>query len=89
MYRYGISLEEYNKKLSDQNFCCAICGEPETKTQHLSVDHDHSSGVNRGLLCDRCNRSLGGFRDSEKILVKAVEYVRIFARAIESMEDAQ
>ena len=85
MYRYGISLDEYNKMLSNQNFGCAICGESGKKTQHLSVDHDHASGTNRGLLCDRCNRSLGGFKDSEIILIKAIEYLKSFAR----MEDAQ
>jgi hypothetical protein len=76
MYRYGISLEEFDEKLKQQKFCCAICKEKEKKHQHLSVDHDHTTGINRGLLCDRCNRSLGGFRDSVLFLSSAIEYLK-------------
>jgi hypothetical protein len=77
MYRYGITLSDYNSKLSKQGGACAICRAPESKQgQHLSVDHCHTSGINRGLLCDRCNRALGAFKDSISLLERAVEYLR-------------
>lgn len=61
---YGIDIDIYNKMLEKQNFVCAICNKPETRkrngaVQSLCVDHDHSSGKVRGLLCFRCNLSLG------------------------------
>jgi hypothetical protein len=72
--RYGITLEEYNQKLEKQQEVCAICHCPETtKTKKgaisaLAVDHDHTTGEIRGLLCRTCNTALGKFRDSLIIL---------------------
>ena len=61
--RYGITVEEYNLMFERQNGLCACCGNPETlvnkftgELQKLSVDHDHVTGLNRGLTCARCNR---------------------------------
>jgi len=53
---YNISLEEYEKKLKEQNYCCAICNRHESKFKRkLSVDHDHKTGKVRDLLCAGCN----------------------------------
>lgn len=63
--KYGITLEEYNMMCQEQNGLCALCGKPETKKDRagkikiLSVDHDHSTGVVRSLLCSTCNLLLG------------------------------
>ena len=81
-YRYGLTIEEYNSRLKDQNNVCAICQRPEIATyrsktpQHLSVDHDHKTGKNRGLLCDRCNRALGQFGESQVLMQSALAYLR-------------
>jgi hypothetical protein len=74
---YGISLEEYNKMFDEQNGCCAICGDHQSSmTRSLSVDHCHKTGTIRGLLCKNCNTSLGQFKDSIELLLKAIEYLR-------------
>lgn len=71
--KYGISLEDYNKLLKDQNEKCAICyGKPEYK---LYVDHDHKTGLVRGLLCHWCNFAIGLARDSSSILKNAIKYL--------------
>lgn len=64
--KYGLTLEQYNEMLEDQNWGCAVCGDgPERTVQGtLPVDHCHKTGKIRGLLCDRCNRALGLLRDS-------------------------
>jgi hypothetical protein len=54
-----------------QNDRCAICGEPSP--QHL--DHDHSTGATRQLLCQRCNQGLGLLRDDPAVLRAAADYV--------------
>jgi hypothetical protein len=77
---YGVSLEWYNEKLVKQNNCCAICNFPEKvkikgKLLKLSVDHCHSNGNARGLLCTSCNRGLGFFKDSSDLLKAAIEYL--------------
>lgn len=56
-HRYGLSLEQYNKILQDQKGVCAICGQRESR--NLSVDHNHRTNKNRGLLCSACNWGLG------------------------------
>ena len=62
--RYGLTPQDYMKRLKAQGGVCAICGNPP-KTQRLSVDHDHKSKRVRGLLCFRCNRYLVGFHTAE------------------------
>lgn len=63
---FGLTSDDYNAMLEEQNGVCAICQQPETAKQRLSdeprllaVDHDHTTGAVRGLLCSRCNRALG------------------------------
>lgn len=56
---YGISLEEYYIKLKEQNNSCAMCKKHESKFKRsLHVDHNHKSGLVRGLLCFYCNHQL-------------------------------
>jgi hypothetical protein len=68
---YGITLEDYDRILIEQKGKCRMCGNPETRkwpsgrVQRLSVDHDHVSGVIRGLLCHICNLKLGIIEDTE------------------------
>lgn len=75
---YGMSLEEYHLKYAEQNGKCAICSEekPDNGRDGLAVDHCHSKGHVRGLLCTHCNHGLGKFKDSVDILNKAIEYLK-------------
>jgi hypothetical protein len=78
---FGISLHQYNEMLEAQNGVCAICNQPEThkrngKLKALAVDHDHKTGVIRGLLCSDCNTGIGKLKDSRKILLSASKYLK-------------
>lgn len=79
--RFGLTLEGYNTLLATQNGVCAVCHCPETSTRHpnprLSVDHDHETGIVRGLLCNNCNRSLGLLQDNIETLRSAVAYLEM------------
>ena len=72
--RYGLTREEYQRKHDRQLGKCAIC----RTDRKLFVDHDHSDGSVRGLLCDACNRGLGFFREDPSFLFNAVEYLEVF-----------
>jgi hypothetical protein len=71
--KYGISLEDYEALLEGQDGMCAICSEEGTR--QLSVDHCHTTGRIRGLLCDNCNHALGKFRDNPVRIRRALEYL--------------
>ncbi len=73
--RYGISVEEYERMASEHAGKCGICLEPCKSKARLGIDHDHRTGVVRGLLCDACNRGLGYFHDNPKKLRAAAQYL--------------
>lgn len=74
---YNISLEDYNELEKEQNYRCVICLKNKTKNKNKSlvVDHDHQTGLVRGLLCNNCNRSIGYAQDSICILKRMIEYI--------------
>ena len=72
--RYGTTKSFYDELLKTQNNVCAICG-GVSKKRSLSVDHDHTNGCIRGLLCSSCNSMLGYARDNVKILEVAIDYL--------------
>jgi len=73
---YGISLDDYNRMWSEQGGRCFICGRHETEFQRpLCVDHSHSTGKVRKLLCGNCNRALGLVYDNVDILQTMIKYL--------------
>lgn len=73
---YGITPCDFTRQLIQQDGKCPVCGttDPGGKGS-WHVDHDHSSGVLRGLLCHHCNVALGHLRDSQETLGKAITYL--------------
>lgn len=70
MTRYGISQEDFNNMFDSQEGVCPICnGEISV------VDHDHKTGLVRGLLCRSCNAGLGLFKDDTSNLANAIAYL--------------
>lgn len=69
-----ITEEQFEALLAGQSGVCAICF--EAVSERLNVDHDHSTGKVRGLLCRRCNLLLGKALDNETILASAINYLR-------------
>jgi len=73
--KYGIGVDDYEAMLTEQGGTCAICQEPSLTSASLHVDHDHATGVVRGLLCVSCNNALGAFRESQSIFRRAADYL--------------
>jgi hypothetical protein len=82
--KYGISREDYISMEEAQNNKCAICLETETapniwkegEYRRLALDHNHKTGEIRGLLCYRCNTTLGKIDDNIELLEKMVTYLK-------------
>ena len=77
--KYGISSEEYDTMLEEQDNKCKICLVSFTNLspQHIHTDHCHTTNKIRGLLCNFCNVGLGHFKDDPKLLLKASIYLNI------------
>lgn len=73
--QFGITLDEYEKMIEEQRGVCAICRTADPTGRALAVDHCHSTGRVRGLLCGTCNRGLGMFKDSPDLLENAKSYL--------------
>ena len=82
MRTFGLTLHQYSSMLAEQGGVCAICACPETaighggRVKHLAVDHDHNSGTLRGLLCSRCNLTIGRVEEDPGILLQMVAYLQ-------------
>lgn len=73
---YGITLDDYNKMFADQAGCCATCGTHNSvTTKPLCVDHCHTTGLVRGLLCTQCNVALGLAKDNITTLQNMIKYL--------------
>ena len=67
---------DYDALVQRQKGVCAICLKACRRGRRLAIDHDHESGLFRGLLCGSCNWALGLFRDDPEVLERAAAYVR-------------
>lgn len=76
--KYGLTTEAYNDMLKGQGGKCKICGSKDPRNasyKYLVVDHCHTTGSVRGLLCDYCNVGLGRFEDDIERLKNAIKYL--------------
>lgn len=81
--RYGITIADYDRMLENQNFQCKMCHrtldeviKPTSSNARLCVDHNHTTGKVRGLLCTLCNSMIAHARESIKILEAGIQYLQ-------------
>lgn len=75
--RFGITPEQYDGMLTSQEGKCQICEGTSSYMGHkLSVDHCHTTGTIRGLLCKACNLGIGNFQDDVDRLARAIAYLQ-------------
>jgi hypothetical protein len=73
--QYGLTQSDFDKMLFMQDYACAICKNSFEFQQEVKIDHCHSTGKTRGLLCHHCNFGLGNFKDSLDFLDAAKDYL--------------
>jgi Zn finger protein HypA/HybF involved in hydrogenase expression len=74
---YGLSIGQYEDMSERQEHKCAVCGFARAACPNglLFVDHDHETGMVRGLLCPPCNTALGLIRDDTRTLQRLIDYL--------------
>lgn len=80
---FGLTSDQYAAMLTDQGGGCALCGRTPPPGHSLHVDHQHETGVVRGLLCFRCNAGIGQFREDKLRLADAIVYLARGRHALE------
>jgi Recombination endonuclease VII len=78
---YKMTEADYENQLASQGYVCEICRglnplRSDGSRERLACDHNHATGENRALLCQRCNRVLGMLGDSQELAVRVFEYLR-------------
>lgn len=73
--KYGMTEEAYKSMLGTQRGVCAICGGINDNGWELYIDHDHATGKVRGLLCHKCNVSLGLTGEKISTLENMIKYL--------------
>jgi len=80
--KYGITLEEYEQMLKNQNQCCKICKskKPGRKgVKRFAVDHCHKTNKVRGLLCMSCNTAIGLLNENPVLFDAAKQYLEEYS----------
>lgn len=72
---YGIDVADYERMFAEQGGACYICGRAPEGKRALDIDHCHTTGKVRGLLCSNHNRALGLLGDDPDLLIKSIEYL--------------
>lgn len=72
----GEAVTKYLEMMETQNGLCAICKKPEPLGRELAIDHCHTTGAIRGLLCTKCNLGLGMLGDDLESLERAYSYLK-------------
>jgi len=90
---YGINIQQYQDMLNEQHNLCAVCDNKESimnqksnKIQKLSVDHNHTTGKIRGLLCTACNKGLGMLKDNPDIVLKGYHYLMKYEEEVDGKQ---
>jgi len=72
--QYGLSQKEWDEMFHAQNQCCAICGKHQSNFKYrLAVDHCHSTGKIRALLCPKCNNAVAAFENYAELVQNYLE----------------
>jgi hypothetical protein len=74
--KYGITIQDYEDMLLKQNYKCAICEKEFISRKKTYIDHCHSKGHVRGLLCQNCNIALGHIKDNITTLNSMIKYLQ-------------
>jgi len=85
--KYNITPDEMYGIFEKQGKVCAICGRNNPTGRGWQVDHEHTTGKVRGILCHRCNTAIGMLKDDPNLLQQALDYLRRHDGTLPAEED--
>ncbi len=74
---FGITVEDWARMFNAQAGKCAACRRYFESSKHTHVDHCHTTGKVRGLLCQGCNKAIGNMRDNVNSVIKLAIYLGV------------
>lgn len=81
-HHYGMSVEERDEKFAEQGFVCAACGADTPGSRRgfgWHIDHNHKTGKVRGILCRRCNSTIGHAEECTERLANLIKYLERYS----------
>jgi hypothetical protein len=81
MKEYNMTIADYDAMLLEQEGNCKVCSKPHSgnvngdTNKPMFIDHCHTSGKVRGLLCHNCNTALGHIKDDVELATKLIKYL--------------
>lgn len=82
----GFTPEDFDYKIKEQDYKCAICGTDDPGKTNWHADHCHATGIKRGVLCMRCNTALGFLDDDTDRLANAILYLNYYQTAAKEQQ---
>ena len=73
--KFGLTEEQFCAMLVEQNYTCKICGVGIHNSKDACIDHNHTTGAVRALLCNNCNLALGLMKEDPKALSNMITYI--------------
>lgn len=86
---YLFTMEDFQAMMTAQEGRCLICAcsmTVERGPRMVVIDHDHKTGLVRGLLCSNCNRAVGFLNDDPNCMMAAAAYVMLWQDTLTSLE---
>jgi arsenate reductase-like glutaredoxin family protein len=75
-WKYDLTTEQYNQLLNEQEYKCKVCNKLLGTGRNVHIDHDHTTGKVRSILCRKCNTALGMVNDDIAILQNLINYLK-------------
>ena len=73
---YGLTTEDFESMWVSQDGLCDSCSDPLVYGPNCHIDHDHTTGAVRGLLCRGCNHALGNLKEEPRRMLALVDYIK-------------
>lgn len=81
--KWGMEPADFDRMLAEQGGACAVCSGPTKAGHHYCIDHCHTTGKIRGLLCHDCNMGIGKLGDTAASVAKALAYLNEFEQVLQ------